>query len=89
MASEHANPPDSTVLLLMGDVAFMIPTYVHIGSPPGTLSFRPVLPQGITLNTQTGEIHGTAPMATARQDYVLALENLSGKIECTLSPRHR
>ncbi len=39
----------------------------------------------VSLNTETGEIHGTASYATARQDYVLTLQNPSGKTECTLS----
>jgi hypothetical protein len=84
-ASEHANPPHSTGLVIIGGTASMMPIYLHIGSPAGTFSVRPVLPQGITLNTQTGEIHGTASRVTERQNYVLTLQNPSGKTECTLS----
>jgi hypothetical protein len=84
-ASEHANPPHSTGLVIIGDNASMMPTYAYIGSPPGNFSVRPDLPQGMKLNTQTGEIHGTASCATARQDYVLTLRNPLDKTECTLS----
>jgi hypothetical protein len=82
LSSEYADPPQSTGLLIVGDITSMTPTYVNLGVPAGNFIIRPDLPEGITLNAQTGEIQGTCSKPTQRKSYVVTLENPKGKIEC-------
>ena len=85
VASEFANPPHTTGLLLEGTAVTMRPTYDHEGLPAGTFSIRPSLPAGIALDQQTGVIQGTPYRVTTRQDYMVTLENSAGKSDCTIS----
>ena len=84
-ASEFANPPHSTGLLLLGDASSMEPSSHHRGLPAGNFNVTPPLPAGLTLNAQTGEILGTPSSATARRDYTVTLQNPSGMIDVMLS----
>ena len=84
-ASEFANPPGSTGLLLMGDPVSMVPSFEHAGLPLASFSVEPALPAGLTLNAQTGEIHGRPSGAAARKDYTVSLANPSGSTEARIS----
>jgi hypothetical protein len=84
-ASEFANPPNSTGVLLVGDGVSMDPTYDHLGLPAGNFSVQPPLPAGLTLNARSGKMAGTPIRDTPRGDYIVTLANPSGKTDITLS----
>ena len=84
-ASEFAKPPQSKGLLLVGDPLSMLPSFEHAGLPVASFSVEPALPAGLTLNVQTGEIHGTPSSLTARRDYKVVMANLSGKTDFIVS----
>ena len=60
-ASEFAEPPHSTGLLLVGDAVSMTPTFQQ-GLPAGTFSVQPPLPAGLTLDSQTGKVSDRHPL---------------------------
>jgi len=79
VASEFATPPQSTGLLLVGDAVSIKPSYDHAGLPAGTFSIQPALPAGLLLHDHTGEIYGTPDSASERRNYIVTMENPSGK----------
>lgn len=83
-ASEFADPPQSTGLFRMGDPVSMLPSFEDAGSPFASFSVD-ALPAGLTLNVQTGKIHGTPSSPTARQDYTVTMANLLGKTDFIVS----
>jgi len=85
VASEFANPPNSTGVLLVGDSVSMVPTCDHCGLPAGRFSVQPALPAGLTLDDKTGEISGTPILISARGLYTVTQANPSGKTEYTMS----
>ena len=80
-ASEFSQPPHSTGLLLVGEAVLMTPSCQQAGLPAGTFSVQPALPAGLTLDGQTGKVSGTPSAATARTNYVVTLQNPSGKTD--------
>ena len=78
-------PPQSTGLLVVGKHASIQTACGHRGTPPGVFTISPPLPDGLSLDPQSGEISGTPSRPAARRDYVISVGNLAGKSECTIS----
>lgn len=83
--SEFSNPPWSPGLLLVGDTVSIKPTYVHAGLPRGNFSPKTRIPAGLKLNVQTGELHGSPSITTARKEYTVTLQNPTGSTDFTMS----
>ena len=64
---------------------WMWPSVEEPGLPSGNFSVDPPLPEGLNLDPENGEIHGTPCSVKARANYEVTLKNEAGSVSSTFS----